>query len=208
MSEKEAQRKPNEKKSNKKTRTSLSSQKGADYAQKIREKKREDLFKEKRLERVEEIEDKKIADLNKKVAENLAKMQGFGEVNNSNVDEYYRQRNEGILQEELDEVVKIKANHLIPLWKQTIEELKKLEECFFKKMQEFAAANSRPWSVAQTNQIRYQIGMGPSIPTFIDGVETSLPNLEGDDSKNRNLAVASSRSRQRCLDSYLNMLID
>lgn len=100
-------------------RPSLSSQKGAEVVQVAQVKKKEEKLKENRLERVE-MENKQIEALKSKIIANMDKMSWTGEINNSNVAEYYEQANQGISPEEIQAALKIKADRLVPLWWKTI----------------------------------------------------------------------------------------
>lgn len=155
---------------------------------------------------MEETENKKLIDLTKKFDESLAKLQDFGEINDSNVDEYYRLKNEGISQEELDEIFKRKVDRLILLWRQAIEELEKLDEILLKITPKLPPAGVKTLNIAQAEEIAEKVGLAASLHTFIGGVGTSLANLEGDDSKSQSLAVVSSGARQEILADYLETL--
>ncbi len=176
----------------------LSSKKGASYTQAIQAKKGQDKLKENR--------DQQMQDLHRRMDENLIKMGNFGKINDSNIDEYFRQYNEGISEQEIEDVLKIKAARLLSLWDKTVQELEKLEDIFARVRTIHTANSLRALTYQQGQAYAYEIGVFSWIQTFIGSVGLCMGNLEAENSDDRDLAIVSSSSRQKRLADYLKMV--
>jgi len=182
----------------------LSSQRSVQLTQELQDKRREDQVREIRADLREKANDLAIESLLKKANEASVKMGDFGEINEDNIDEFYRQRSQYISPDEIQGVIDIKVSRIIPLWEETIKELEKLEKDFLAKTPRLSEVDVTI-KIAKNELEDYakQVGLVSFIHTLIGGIGTSLANLKGNDAESKSLAVVSSRSRLDRLIQYL-----